>query len=181
MFAIRISTSLRRGTCRSLFSRRTRSRREVHLERGRTLCLRHRLRLRQVRRLRGVPPVSKGKSTGLRCKTLGTPEPPGTDPSCLPDGHAAQVQPCVLERKVPSECPSRRRARKGMGGARLEPHRRLGMRPKDREGTRKDLRLHPPPACKMEFEGISLKIAVQTKRHSGCAPGAGARIRAGAH
>ena len=40
-------------------------------------------------------------------------------------------------------------ARKGVGCGWLEPNRRVGVRPEDGEGTRKDLRLHPPPPRKM--------------------------------
>ena len=63
----------------------------------------------------------------------------------LSDGDAAEIKPRVLEREVPAKRPTRRGVRKGVGCGWLEPHRRVGVRPQDGEGARKDLRLHPPP------------------------------------
>ena len=62
----------------------------------------------------------------------------------LPYGDHAEVELFVLEGEVPPERPARRAARARLGGTRLEPDRRVGVRPRQAGGPREDIPLHPP-------------------------------------
>ena len=96
-----------------------------------------------------VPHAHRGARMLLAPARLGVERAKARADLGLSDGDASEVQLRVLGRQVPPQRLPRRGARKGVGCGWLEPHRRVGVRPQDGEGTREDLRLHPPPPRKM--------------------------------
>ena len=68
--------------------------------------------------------------------------------------HSRDTLPEVVVRKMLWENGYRRRARKGVDGRWMEPHRHLGMRSQDGEGPRNDICICPQESCGVGEEGV---------------------------